>query len=254
SGGGTVATFTKVVSLHSVTRSSIVVFFLTDVAVAATVGYGVASTSEHTFTEATANTRHVITLSGLSADTSYKYAVTAGTAGATGTFMTALDYAAAPKAFRFAVVGDARGHTEFQKVANQVLAKQPRFMVQTGDNNDSNGDAANWQDYYLSGKSLFANVPVFAAQGNHDTGSNYTVYNIAPQSSSGSDIYYAFVYGNAGFVAIDTNTSSTTQTNWVTSAMNTLSGGPLFTFHHHPLYSCGSHGSSTSLQAQYQAK
>ena len=34
-----------------------------------------------------------------------------------------------------------------------------------------------------------AHVPVFAAQGNHDTGSNYTVYNVAPQSSSGSAMY-----------------------------------------------------------------
>jgi len=41
-------------------------------------------------------------------------------------------------------------------------------------------------------------VPVFAAQGNHDTGSNFSVYNVAPQSSSNSDLYYAFVYGNAG--------------------------------------------------------
>jgi hypothetical protein len=99
---------------------------------------------------------------------------------------------------------------------------------------------------------MFANLPVFAAQGNHDTGSNYSVYNLAPTSSSNSDLYYAFVYGNAGFVAINTNSSSGTMNTWVQNALTTLSGGPLFAFHHHPLYSCGSHGSSTSLQSTYQ--
>lgn len=247
-------TITKAVSLHSVTRSSIVVFFLTNVAVQATVEYGVASTSEQTFTEASASTRHVITLRSLSQDTRYVYTVRAGTATASGSFFTAMDYATNPKPFSFAVVGDARGHTTWTRVSNAILAKKPRFIVQTGDNNNDSGSATNWENYYNAGKALFAQVPVFAAQGNHDTGSNYTVYNIAPQSSSASDIYYAFVYGNAGFVAIDTNTASnTTQNTWVRNALTTLSGGPLFAFHHHPLYSCGNHGSSTTMQNYYKA-
>ncbi len=249
---GTTAKFTKVVSLHSVTRSSIVVFFMTDVAVAATVQFGTGSLSQ-SVTESSPVTRHVVTLSGLSADTSYQYKVIAGTASSTGTFMTAFDGATSPKAFTFAVVGDARAHTEWAVVSAAILAKNPRFVVQTGDNNDSSGSATNWEDYYLKGQSLFANIPVFAAEGNHDTGSNFSVYNIAPQSSSASDIYFAFAYGNAGFVAIDTNSATSTSQSWVKNALAKMSGGPLFAFHHHPLYSCGSHGSSSSLQSTYQA-
>jgi acid phosphatase type 7 len=247
------ASFSKVVSLHAVTRNSIVVFFLTNVPVRASVDYGVASSGEATFTEAKEETRHVITLSGLKPDTHYQYRVRAGTATSTGSFWTAPDPAAGPKAFSFAVVGDARGHATWTKVSSAVLAKNPRFALQTGDNNDDAGSAANWADYYAKGKAFFANVPVFAAQGNHDTGSNYSVYNIAPQSSSSSDLYYAFAYGNAGFVAINTNQSSSTMTGWVKNALTALSGGPLFAFHHHPLYSCGSHGSSTSMQNTYKA-
>ncbi len=246
------ATITKATSLHAVTRSSIVVFFMTDVAVAASVQYGTSALT-NTVTESTAVTRHVVSLTGLTADTQYQYKVQAGTATSSGTFTTALDYAANPKPFSFAVVGDARGHAEWSTVAASVLAKNPRFFVQTGDNNDSAGSAANWEDYYNSAPGLFANVPVFAAQGNHDTGSNYSVYNIAPQSSSGSDLYYAFVYGNAAFVAINTNSSSSTMNTWVSNALGQLTGGPLFAFHHHPLYSCGSHGSDTTLQGTYQS-
>ena len=251
-GALTPARFAKVVSLHAVTRSSIVIFFLTDVPVTASVDYGVGSTAEHTFNEQGAVTRHVITLPALTANTRYSYVVRAGSASSYGSFTTAVDYAADPKPFSFAVVGDARVHDVWKTVAASILAKNPRFIVQTGDNNDSWGSAKNWESYYASAKELFANVPVFAAQGNHDTGSNYSVYNLAPQSSSSSDLYYAFVYGNAGFVAINTNGSSRTMTAWVKGALEKLKGGPLFAFHHHPLYSCGSHGSSTTLQRTFQ--
>jgi hypothetical protein len=245
------ANFTKVVSLHAVTRTGIVVFFMTDVAVTATVQYGTSSLSSMA-SEASPTTRHVVTLSGLTANTAYQYMVSAGTATANGTFTTAIDYAASPQPFSFAVAGDARGHAEWGTVATAIKAKNPRFMIQTGDNNDANGSAANWEDYYNVAPAFFANVPVFAAQGNHDTGSNFSVYNVAPQSSSSSDTYYAFVYGNASFVAINTNLSSTTMTTWVSSALSKLKGGPLFAFHHHPLFSCGSHGSDTGLQGTYK--
>lgn len=250
----TTAAFTKAVSLHSVTRTGIVLFFMTDVAVKATVGYGTTNTTQFSVTEPNAVTRHVIQLSGLTQDTSYQYKVTAGTATATGAFTTALDYASNPKPFTFAVVGDARGHAQWAQVANAIKAKGPRFAIQTGDNNNSSGSASNWEEYYNVAKDFFANVPVFAAQGNHDTGSNYSVYNIAPQSSSGSDLYYAFVYGNAGFVAINTNSLGTSQLSWIDTALSKLKGGPLFAFHHHPLYSCGSHGSSSSMQTTFKTR
>src|SRR5213075_1899239 len=65
--------------------------------------------------------------------------------------------------------------------------------------------------------------------------------------------YFAFAYANTGFVAVDTNALNSTQTNWISGALGKMTGGPLFTFHHHPLYSCGSHGSDTSLQSTFQS-
>ena len=254
----TAAVFTKVVSLHAVTRTGIVVFFQTDVSLKASVDYGKASTSEATFTEVSATTRHLVSLTGLTANTHYVYTVRAGTAVSSGSFWTAVDYQASPQPFSFAVVGDARVHSQWATVSAAILAKSPRFAIQSGDNNNNAlVSAADWQDYYLKGKDMFASVPIFAAAGNHDVdllggSSTFSAYNLPAQSSSGSDLYYAFVYGNAGFVAINTNAAST-GLSWVKSALTTLSGGPLFAFHHHPLYSCGSHGSDTSLQGTFQA-
>lgn len=254
-GSTTPANITKVVSLHAVTRTGITVFFMTDVSVQARVDYApVGGGAGGSATESSATTRHVIDVTGLTANTQYSYTVHAGTASATGSFWTAVDYQASPQSFTFAVAGDARGLTEWHTIANAILAKNPRFMVQTGDNdgNWSNSDQA-WRDYYSSGQALFAKVPVFAAQGNHDAVPDYSTFNVAPQSSSNSDTYYAFVYGNAGFVAVNGNSTTSTQTNWVSNALSKLSGGPLFVFQHQPLYSCGGHGSSSSMQSTYQS-
>lgn len=254
-GSSVVANITKVVSLHAVTRTGIVVFFDTDVSVLATVDLApVGGGSAVSAADSSATTHHVISVSGLSPNTNYGYTVHAGTAQAAGDFFTAPDAATSPAPFTFAVVGDTRGLSDWTNIANAVLAKSPRFIVQTGDNDAdwSNSDQA-WRDYYAAGQNLFAHVPVFAAQGNHDAVPDYSQFNVAPISSSQSDTYYAFVYGNAGFVAIDGNSSSTTQTSWVQNALSTLSGGPLFAFQHQPLYSCGVHGSSSGMQQRYQA-
>jgi hypothetical protein len=246
------AALTKVVSLHAVTRSSIVLFFETDVPVVASVDFGTRAITEHTQSERVPETRHVITLDHLTPDTRYVYAVRAGTAAEEGSFMTAVDFAAAPRPFSFAVVGDTRDHAVWKEVARAMLAKHPRFMLHTGDAIDSWGGAAGWADYYASAAELFAQVPVFATEGNHDTGPSYPLYNPAPRSSSGSSFFYAFVYGNAGFVAIDTSDTSPEETAFVQTALTRMRGGPLFAFHHHPLYSCGSHRGEAELQSTYQ--
>jgi len=254
--GSSTNDFLKEPSLHALTRTGVVVFFMTASSVVAKVAYGSGNLSS-TATDPSATGRHVIQLSGLTANTAYSYQVTAGSSSATGCFMTAPDYATSPTAFRFAVGGDSRGNdTEWTKVANAILAKNPRFYMATGDNNNSNGAASAWQTYYKDAATLLRNVPYFAAMGNHDNYSSWSTYNVSPQSSSGSDSYYAMVFGNAGFVAINPNASyasGTAQNSWVSTALSTFKGGPLFAFQHQPLYSCGSHGSDTTLQAAFQS-
>ncbi len=248
--------FLKEPSLHALTRTGVVVFFMSSASIVAKVEYGTSGYST-TAQDSSAATRHVIQLSGLTANTQYMYKVTAGSSIATGCFYTAPDYATSPTSFSFAVGGDSRGNdTEWTKVSNAILAKNPRFYVATGDNNNSNGADAAWQSYYKAGSAMFRNVPYYAAMGNHDAYSSWSNYNVSPQSSSGSDSYFALVYGNAGFVAINPNSAyaaGTAQNSWVSTALQTLKGGPLFTFQHQGLYSCGSHGSSTALQTAFQS-
>ncbi|MBS2030559.1 MAG: metallophosphoesterase [Deltaproteobacteria bacterium] len=154
--------------------------------------------------------------------------------------------------FTFAVVGDARDHAKWAELARSIAEKQPRFVIDTGDNVESD-KPADWRDYYVAGQSLFANVPVFAARGNHDSGGTYAEYNPAPSTGIGPSTY-AFTYGNAGFLALDSNDATNPkQLDFAAKALNAMSGGPLFVFQHHPLYSCGTHGNSEKMQTAFQS-
>jgi hypothetical protein len=229
---------------------------MTSASVVGKVDYGAGGYTS-TAQDSSATGRHVIQLTGLTPNTQYAYRITAGTSSATGCFYTAPDYAAQPTSFSFAVGGDSRGNNaEWTKISNSILAKNPRFYLATGDNNNSNGADSGWQTYYQAAATMFRNVPYFAAMGNHDNFSSWSTYNVSPQSSSGSDAYFAVVYGNAGFVAINPNSSygaGTAQNGWVKTALQAFKGGPLFVFQHQPLYSCGNHGSDSSLQAAFQS-
>jgi hypothetical protein len=154
-------------------------------------------------------------------------------------------------AFTFAVVGDSRSHLQWAQMAAAILQKAPRFVIDTGDN-VNRGDAADWRDFYVAGQTLFTQTPVFATRGNHDGLEGYAEYNPWPPGGLGPSAY-AFTYGNAAFVTFDSNfPDEPRQRAFVERALGALTGGPLFVFQHHPLFSCGRHGSSRELQQAYQ--
>jgi predicted phosphodiesterase len=190
-------------------------------------------------------------INGLEPDTHYDYAIGNPKQAVYGSFTTA------PKPgsltpFTFAVVGDSRDHGKWSELAHAIAATKPRFVLTTGDYVQEPASEKDWNDYYRAGFELFASVPVFAVMGNHDVGPLYDRYNPAPKSSSGSTKFYSFTYGNAAFVAIDSNQVDAQQRAWLAQELPRLSGGPLFVFQHHPLYSCGQHGSSPPLQETLQ--
>jgi hypothetical protein len=166
--------------------------------------------------------------------------------------------------FSFAVVGDSRDHAQWALVAKAILAKSPDFVLVTGDSiegpypgdDPSEAAEADWREFFHVAAELFVKVPVYAAQGNHDVGASYAIYNAQPATtmtaSAASQSAYSFTWHNAAFVALNTNRAADPDMNaWLKGALTQLSGGPLFVFMHHPLYSCGTHGSSEKLQALY---
>ena len=190
-------------------------------------------------------------LDGLTPDTAYTFSIGTSKDAIRGSFTTA-PKPGSTRPFTFAVVGDSRDHGKRAELAHTIALSKPRFVLTTGDYVEDPKSEADWNDYYRAGFELFATVPVFAVMGNHDVGPLYDRYNSAPKSSSGSTDFYSFTYGNAAFVAVDSNHLDAKQRAWLATELPRLSGGPLFVFQHHPLYSCGQHGSSGQLQEALQ--
>lgn len=182
---------------------------------------------------------HHLTLTGLTPDTSYEYRVTSpyGEASKPYTFRTAktvMDYA------HFLVIGDMQdeqGKQRWQEVADAITAAHLNefdFIITVGDmvkdDQTWNNDRFYWwKVFFGKGRELFARKPMLPTMGNHDTPGNPNVHTLAmyPNDTMKEDYwsnaedtrsfrkyfyldldmskpdYYSFTYGNARFLAVN---------------------------------------------------
>jgi len=177
--------------------------------------------------------------------------------------------------------GDAEiVHPEHSKVMDGVLQKvreraatafPVRFVLQSGDAvlRGQNGTMWNTGFTPIIERLTRANVPYFFTTGNHDVttapagdperaiGLHNTLTAMSrlippegsPRRLSGYPTY-AFGYGNAFFIAIDSNIAAdTTQLSWVASQLAGLDRARythVVAFFHHPPYSSGPHGGGSA--------
>ena len=202
--------------------------------------------------------------------------------------------------FSFIVYGDTRGRRdgvqeqyEHSLIIDSMLAtikrlgNSPfpvRFVMQTGDAVVNGGDARQWNKSFvdlINRITTEGGVPYFLAPGNHDvTGAaaldapvrkeglrNYlaAIANLIPPDGAPRrlDGYptYAFGYGNAFFIALDSNIATDDkQFEWVKSQLEGLDRKRyrhVVAFFHHPPFSSGPHGGavvespSAALRARY---
>jgi hypothetical protein len=163
---------------------------------------------------------------------------------------------AAPKAVRFAVIGDSGSGKppQYETAQEMVLARVKfpfDFVLMCGDNiKGRHGPRAfelKFERPY--GDLLKAGVKFYASLGNHDLTSErlYKPFNM------GGSRYYSFHRGNATFLALDSNYMDPEQVNWLTRQLATAPPGWKICFFHHPLYSDGkAHGSALDLRARLQ--
>ena len=192
------------------------------------------------------------------------------------------------KRFSFIVYGDTRGRRdgdqeqyEHSLIVDSAIATIKRlanspmpvkFVLQTGDAVVNGRDARQWNKSFVSLINRITTdggVPYFLAPGNHDVTAaealespmrqeglkNYlgAVANLIPPNGAPRrlDGYptYAFAYGNAFFIAIDSNIASDDkQFEWIKSQLEGLDRNRfknVVAFFHHPVFSSGPHGGST---------
>jgi len=203
---------------------------------------------------------HELTVGELRPGHRYRYEVTCeGSSVGGGEFATAPE-ADAP--FMFVVFGDSRSvATAHGSVVERIRSEVPDFLVGTGDIVNEGGIESDWQTFFDIEAPLLADHVLFPVVGNHDrqgrgrTADNYRRYFSLPENSPDPERYYAFTWGNARFLMLDSNTSSfsmTDQTAWIEKQLQAAHADPrirhIFVSMHHPPFSVALHGGHEELR------
>jgi 3',5'-cyclic AMP phosphodiesterase CpdA len=241
--------------LQSVTTTTAIVVWRTDVAGDSRVDYGVGSLV-HSFSDPALTTEHVITLTDLITGTEVMYRVmTSDIELASGSFRTA---AASNQRFSFAVIGDSgTGSTQQYQVADRIVALDPQLVLHTGDVIYPSGQASGFDPYFFQPyRAVLKRAPIFPSLGNHDdvtlSGQPYLdAFYLPHDNPAHSEKYYSFDWGNAHFTALDYNEGpSAEQLAWLQSDLAATNKEWKFVFYHQAIYSSGPHGYEPGIVAK----
>lgn len=235
------------------TTSSVRLLWEGDEVASARIEYGTSTAYGQVKDEPKQSTFHDITLTGLQPNTRYYYRLTDfGGDQKTGSFFTV---ATPGTDFTFAAYGDNRSNpTDHATVAAGILAKNPRFVVTTGDYIEDAGVLAEWHNqFFIPAAGLLANAPFIPAIGNHDSNvghprSPVSQYFPAP----GSTNYFSMDYGDIHLIVLDSNIpygSSSNQYVWLEKDLAASTKPLILVAHHFPVYSSGKHGSTNQMDS-----
>jgi len=202
---------------------------------------------------------HEVEIVGLEPGKRYQYKVEAGSETAIGEFATA---PAGSSPFSFIVFGDSRSHApSHRRVVERVRREVPDFLLGTGDMVNEGASEADWQQFFDIEREILAENVLYPSLGNHDrqgrgrTADNYRQYFSLPENSPNPERYYAFTYGNARFLILDSNSYSfalTDQTAWIEQQLQAArlddSIVHVFVSMHHPPFSVSLHGGQAELR------
>ena len=242
---------------QNVTPSGIVLMWETEPAAEAKVAYGPTGALADTVTSEGPQGVHEVRLTGLQPGTGYRYrAFAEGLSSAEAGFTTP---APADTAFSFLLYGDSRNNPE---VHGALVAQMEQhlfdFVLHSGDFVYDGLEEDLWgPEFFDPVRALALRAPIFPALGNHehDCPAYYRFFSVpSNESTTRPEAWYAFDYGNAHFVVLDTNQPSgrfaagTEQLRWLEQDLESSKAEWTFAVFHHPLYSSGRHKSDLALR------
>ena len=278
--GGPTSNLVRQPYLQLPTPTSMTIVWRTDVATDSRVRYGtVAGTLNQTATVPAAVVNHVVTVSGLNPATRYYYDVgsTAGMQGG-GTVEHYFDTApvvGSMAPFNVWVLGDSgTGDSNQSSVRDAMLAftagNPPEFMVHLGDIAYTSGTEAEFDTkHFTPYQNITRHMPHWPTLGNHEgqstssgapgpsSGPYYDAF-VLPTSgeaggtSSGTEAYYSFDYGNVHFVVLNSYQVSRSATGamatWLQSDLAATNQQWIVAYWHHPPYTRGTHNSDAEIE------
>jgi chitodextrinase len=249
--------------ISNATASSAVVSWWTNLPTSGIVNYGVSSTSEQSRSDPAGTVQHhAVTLSGLTAGTTYSYAVVSGSASASATFKTA---ASPGTTFSFAAIGDFGGGSpgESQNAAN-IAAAGTSFIQTLGDNiypssglpdpdfatKYSDFDARFFKPFGAAVKSQ----SFFPANGNKEYYGDGEFWEAFPMLGSNHS-WYSYDWGDAHILVIDSEQLFSLGTDEYNFIQADLAGHQSATWRivaiQRPAYSSSSANASSKPVLQY---
>jgi hypothetical protein len=260
--------------LQTLTPSSVIVVWTTDVSSESLVRYGSSPTTLDQSATATAGTQHEVKIAGLAPNTRYYYSV--GTAGKTLAggdaehFFVTAPTPGTKKKFRSWIVGDSgTGNANQMDARNAMYAHvgayyRPHIYLHLGDMAYSDGTYVEFTTrFFAPYETLLRNTVIWPTLGNHEghssdsqtqTGPYYVSYVLPKEGEagglkSGTEAYYSFDYANVHFIVLDSHDSPRTPTGammtWMKADLAATTQDWVVAFWHHPPYTKGSHNSDT---------
>jgi len=190
---------------------------------------------------------HEVTLKGLTPRTMYHYRVRAGRAvSEPATFTTSFH---GDGAFSFAVYGDNRSFPgRHAHVVTLIRSRKPDFVLHTGDLVDVGFDKEGWdREFFGPAAPLMRSCCVWPVLGNHeeDADQYFDLFSLPKPER-----WYAFRWGNARFIGLDSNSdlsADSEQVRWLAGELKRRKVQWTFVYLHHPAYSAGPHGPTMRL-------
>lgn len=148
----------------------------------------------------------------------------------------------------FAAFGDSGAGGEDQMAILDQLETVPlQLMIHTGDIAYEDGTLAEFEHNYFDVYApLLRSFSMFPSIGNHDSSKVFREVYDLPRVDGHN--WYSFDYGDVHFVALDTNDMSDEQAAWLDADLSENVLEWTVVYGHHPPYSSGEHGSSTTFQ------
>ncbi len=205
--------------------------------------------------------RHAVTLSGLDPGSMYYYRVVEdGGSSEIGCFRTAP--VGNDSRFTFAVVGDSGKGGKSQVAVAELLERlKPNLVLHTGDVVYPRGEERHYdRSFFVPYRQLIKEVPVFPTLGNHDVEKGNGVaymknFHLPRNNPQNSGRYYSFDWGNAHFVALDTELyyeddsgSPEEQKAWLERDLKETRQPWKFVFYHRGIYSSSEHGGDEKIR------
>lgn len=222
-----------------------------------TTGYGSTATTVF-YLQTTASPLtyvHRVKLTGLSPNTQYHYRASQDGAWSNDKAFYSAVEPGTP--FKFAAYADTRTYpVDHNGIAGLVKAQNPRFTILCGDPCDNSSYTSFKTEWFVSNElALQATAPTYNSTGNHETwGTNTQAFFQSPASTSATQAYYSFDYGDVHFVNINCYTTysvGSTQYNWVAGDLASSTKPWKIVFFHNPAYCCGDGHGEDATMIQY---